>query len=341
MGAQHAPDAGMPQDPKNNPLVDDAIEWLALLRSGHATPADHARFTEWQALSPEHAEAFQAAKELWGIMHLALEEEALPVNCHDGYRGVPPIRQRWPQRWRLAVLATAALLLLAAGLHALHVTDLWLSDHYTGTGEQREVVLADGSRAFLNTDSALSVEYTGAMRQVRLHRGQVLFTVAPKPIRPFEVIADDARVRALGTVFEVYKEPGDAIRVIVQEQAVRIRRDVTGTGAAGPSVRVAGGEQLRWRPNQGLGAPHPVNLRETSAWQRHKLFFKDRPLAQVVAEIDRYRAGAILITDSALKDLRVFGIFPLDDPDGALEAVHQALGLDLTYISPWLVLLHD
>ncbi|MGH8650772.1 MAG: FecR family protein [Gammaproteobacteria bacterium] len=98
---------------------------------------------------------------------------------------------------------------------------------------------------------------------------------------------------------------------------------------------------MRWRPNRGLGAPEPINLPETSAWQRRKLFFKDRPLARVVAEIDRYRAGAILITDPELKDLRVSGIFPLDDPDGALEAVHKALDLDLTRISPWLVLLHD
>ncbi|MGH8471346.1 MAG: FecR family protein [Gammaproteobacteria bacterium] len=211
----------MPQDPKNNPLLDEAIEWLVLLRSGRATPADHARFAEWQALSPEHAEAFRAAKGLWGILHLAREAEG-PVSRHDGYRGAQPVLQRW----RLAALATAALLLLAAGLHALHVTDRWLSDHYTCTGEQREVVLADGSRAFLNTDSALSIDYTESIRQVRLHRGQVLFTVAPEAVRPFEVIADDARVQALGTVFEVYKEPGGEIRVIVQEHAVRIRREV-------------------------------------------------------------------------------------------------------------------
>ncbi len=163
----------------------------------------------------------------------------------------------------------------------------------------------------------------------------------PEAIRPFEVIADDARVRALGTIFEIYKEPGGAIRVIVQEHAVRIRRDMTDTSAAGPSVRVGGGEQLLWRSDRRLAAPEPINLRETSAWQRRKLFFKDRALAQVVAEIDRYRAGAILIPDPDLKDLRVSGIFPLDDPDGALEAVHKALDLDLTRISPWLVLLHD
>ncbi len=102
----------------------------------------------------------------------------------DGYRCAQPILQRRLQRWRLPALATAALLLLAAGLHALHVTDRWLSDHYTGTGEQRAIVLADGSRAFLNTDSALSLEYTESVRQVRLHCGQVLFTVAPRPSGP-------------------------------------------------------------------------------------------------------------------------------------------------------------
>lgn len=328
----------MTQDPKNSPLIDEAIEWLVLLRSGRATPADRARFSEWQALSPEHAEAVQAAKGLWGIMHRALEAEGLAVSHHDGYRCAQPILQRWRQRWRLPALATAALLLLAASLHALHVTDLWLSDHYTGTGEQREIVLADGSRAFLNTDSALSLEYTGSLRQVRLHRGQVLFTVAPEAIRPFEVIADGARVRALGTVFEIYKEPGGEIRIIVQEHAVRIRRN--GMDGGGASVQVARGEELRWGAEGDLGKPQSVNLQETSAWQRRKLFFKDRPLIEVVAEIDRYRAGAILITQSTLRDLKVSGIFPLDDPEAVLSAVQKALDLQVTHLSPWLVLLH-
>ncbi len=66
----------MPQDPKNNPLVDEAIEWLVLLRSGRATLTDRARFAEWQALSPEHAEAVKTAKGLWGIMHRAGERGA-------------------------------------------------------------------------------------------------------------------------------------------------------------------------------------------------------------------------------------------------------------------------
>ncbi|MGH8582692.1 MAG: hypothetical protein ACREWG_07850 [Gammaproteobacteria bacterium] len=104
-------------------------------------------------------------------------------------------------------------------------------------------------------------------------------------------------------------------------------------------MQVSHGEELRYRSSQRLGAPQPVNLRETSAWQRRKLF-KDRPLSQVIADTDRYRGGVILITDPVLKRLRVSGIFPLDDP-GALEAVHKALDLDLTYVSPWLVLLHD
>ncbi|MGH8650770.1 MAG: FecR/PupR family sigma factor regulator [Gammaproteobacteria bacterium] len=88
----------MPQDPKNNLLVDEAIEWVVLLRSGRATPADHARFAEWQALSPEHTEAVKTAKGLWGIMHLAIEAEGLPVSPHDGYRCAQPILQRWLQR---------------------------------------------------------------------------------------------------------------------------------------------------------------------------------------------------------------------------------------------------
>jgi len=97
---------------------------------------------------------------------------------------------------------------------------------------------------------------------------------------------------------------------------------------------------LRYHPSTGIGAPEAATLRETSAWQRRKLIFNDRPLAQVVAELNRYRRGHIVITDASLNDLRVTGLFALDAPDGVLATVQRSLGLGATYLTPWLVLLH-
>jgi transmembrane sensor len=68
--------------------------------------------------------------------------------------------------------------------------DRYFSDYHTGTGEIRDIRLADGSHVLLNTDSAVSVDYQAAKRQIILHHGQARFSVAQDVQRPFEVQAD-------------------------------------------------------------------------------------------------------------------------------------------------------
>ncbi|MGH8534414.1 MAG: FecR family protein [Gammaproteobacteria bacterium] len=129
---------------------------------------------------------------------------------------------------RRAGWALAASLAALALLHHFHYTDHWLSDYHTATGEQTLVRLADGSTALLNTDTALSLGGDLETRRLRLHHGQALFTVAPDPARPFEVEAAGGRIRALGTVFEVYENAG---------QGGDHRARARGPGTPGPGGR--------------------------------------------------------------------------------------------------------
>ncbi|MFX9169461.1 FecR domain-containing protein, partial [Acinetobacter baumannii] len=90
-----------------------------------------------------------------------------------------PSRRRWLAGGGLA---------LAAGLAGLSLTPLATrlrADHATGVGERRDLALADGSHVLLNTDSALSVDYTADRRGVALQRGEAFFAVARDPARPF------------------------------------------------------------------------------------------------------------------------------------------------------------
>ncbi len=50
--------------------------------------------------------------------------------------------------------------------------------------------------------------------------------------------------------------------------------------------------------------------------------------------------GRIFLSDAELKELRVTGVFSLDNPDGLLDSVCKALTLKKTRIGPWWVLLH-
>jgi transmembrane sensor len=76
-------------------------------------------------------------------------------------------------------------------------------DYATKVGEQRQVRLADGSLAALNTDSQLDVAYSTGRRDLTLRQGEAWFQVAHNAARPFEVHVGPVHVRATGTAFSV------------------------------------------------------------------------------------------------------------------------------------------
>lgn len=105
-------------------------------------------------------------------------------------------------------------------------------------------------------------------------------------------------------------------------------------------VKVQEGQRLRYNGNGKLNKPEPVDSLKTGAWQQRRLFINDRPLAELIAELDRYRVGRIFLSDAQLKNLHVTGMFSLADPDAALDKVRKILALQETRLGPWWILLH-
>lgn len=317
---------------RSKALSDEAIDWLVRLRAGPTDPCLEEQFAGWLAQSPEHRHAFDEACTLWEAMIGSIAREADATAPSQPTIPAPSRRRRSP-----AALAVAALLLLALGLRGPGLVDWWQSDYITGTGEQRQLSLEDGSRVILNTDTAVAMDWSATARRLRLLHGEAVFHVAADASRPFEVEANGTLVRALGTVFDVAVHGAEGITVVVQEHAISVRP----LGAPLEfATTVAEGQQLRYRDDGARTAPESADLGTATAWQRGKLIWKEQPLEQVVEELNRYRPGKILIAGSGLAQLRVSGVFALDDADGTLDAVEQALGLRSTRLSPWLVLLH-
>ena len=59
------------------------------------------------------------------------------------------------------------------------------------------------------------------------------------------------------------------------------------------------------------------------------MIFNNRPLGDVVAEMNRYRFGKILITDAASARLPVTGVFETRDPDALLDAIAVTMPLSV------------
>lgn len=293
-------------------LENQALDWLVELHSGRVEAGRRREFIQWRAQSPEHESAARSAEALWG---------ALPATRVAR-------RHRLLRPRRLAVVAAAACVAALAVAAALPTPVAGIyADYATRTGERRLVELADGSRVWLNSASALSVDFSASRRSLRLYGGEALFEVAKDAQRPFVVHAGDGEVTAVGTRFDVDSR-GPDVQVAVTEGVVRVE------AGGKPAVRLAAGERLAYQAAP--GPVQPLDLDSASAWQRGKLIFNQRPLGEVLAELERYLPGRILLTDEALRRHKVSGVFDLDDPDALLQTLQRLQPVRVTRL-PWLV----
>jgi transmembrane sensor len=337
-------------------LRQQAIDWLVRLRSDDIGETEIVAFADWLAQDHTHSEAFVEAESLFDNMVLAAKNPAFDAQTQADSSdwenaGANPVKlrpkhpsvRRTTLRWMVTSLALAAVWLFVVMLvipTQSHLLNNYLSDYHTETGELREIQLADGSHILLNTNSAVSVDLKATVRQITLHHGQARFAVAKDAQRPFEVISGGLVVRALGTVFEVYKRSGQ-VSVTVQEHAVAVLlQSEAGKAGRVQPVNVQQGQQLHYHSGGTLQKPEAVELSQSTAWQQHRLFINDRPLGELIGELGRYRVGRIFLSDEKLENLRVTGVFSLDNPDETLSSVRKALDLKETRLGSWWVLLH-
>lgn len=288
-------------------LRSQAREWLVLLNSGRASAAEREAVERWRQASAEHATALAEVESLWSLLGKVERPAAV-------LQAMPVRKRRWP-----LPLATAACLLLALWL----TPPGWHADVRTQAGEIREVRLDDGSVLQLNGATSLDWDANvDGVRRVRLYRGQADFQVATDTAHPFIIEAGDARIRVTGTRFDV-NLLGDQVLLAVSEGHVQVS-DAEGTERA-----VQAGQQIAWQAGH-LQEPQALDAARALAWQRGRLVFRDRPLPEVFEELQRQQAQKVLFLDATARELKVTGVFALNDPQAVLRAIETALPVKLT-----------
>jgi transmembrane sensor len=219
-------------------------------------------------------------------------------------------------------IAASVLLVLCVGLAAY--VQLKPLHYETRIGEQRDVLLPDGSRVTLNTDTALKVRYSKARRYIEMQRGEALFAVKHDAQWPFDVAAGGTLTRALGTEFNVDLR-NSTVTVSVLDGAVRVVEANEIAAAITPAL--AKGEAVAVRVGERHAAPEKADLRRIDAWRTRRLEFNNTPLAAAVDEFNRYSNTRVVIGTPELEQVRVSGVFRIGDADGFLFSLEQALGV--------------
>ena len=147
-----------------------------------------------------------------------------------------------------------------------------------------QVVLADGSKVYLNSESEIRYPtfFAGGERRVYL-KGEAFFEVTSDTSRPFIVNVGEMDVRVLGTRFNVNAYvPERAIRTTLVSGKVRVsdREDKA-------AVVLEPGQQAVWKKN-GL-TMREVDALAVSAWVDGKFYFEEgMTLEEITEQLQRW-----------------------------------------------------
>ena len=340
-------------------VTEAAGDWLDRL-SGRASADDRRAFADWLLRSPVHVEEFlrlgALRAELKGalppdwVADVLAEADAHVLEMPRTVRQPQPGGRHSVRRPWLAVAASVAVVSLLASVAWLAPwrTSVDPASVATSVGEQRSMVLSDGSTITLNTDSLVDIRFSATSREVDLQRGEVLLDVARDSDRPFRVTSRDVTVEAVGTRFLVYRRAEDTL-VSVVEGHVAINRAAppevrpTASDVALPaSLVLHAGQQLALGSVEPV-APTPVDPLKVTAWTERRVVFDNEPLEAVVAEFNRYNRANLRLGDAALAKRRITGSFDVNDLDHFIDVLdglepvrvevaddgHRALHLEL------------
>ncbi|HDR9769917.1 TPA: FecR domain-containing protein [Burkholderia cepacia ATCC 25416] len=301
-----------------------AVEWWVDRQAGRTGEAFDAALARWRAEDPAHDAAWrhiETMQQRLGGLTAGLDPQAARAAL------LSPRASR-----RRAAVKALAVLLFAGGAawmaEPARRAAIWPADLRTAVGERRTVTLADRTVVVLDTDTALDVRFDAAARRLRLLRGTIMVTSGHDdrvPARPLVVATAQGELRPLGTRFAVRQRDG-ATRIEVFAGAVRVQPD----DAAARARVIAAGEGADFT-RDAIGVQAPLDA-YASAWTGGMLVASRMRLADLVAELDRYRRGS-LRCDAAVADLRVSGTYPLDDPARVLDTLKATLPIDVHYLT--------
>lgn len=322
-----------------------ASYWVVRLAASDCTPRDRYTFDCWRREDPAHEAAYQKIKQGNAYLNRFKDEQAFRQRIERARSRTRPSLWRRPHAQRMAALAACVVAAVVIGFNVewrgtdqrATVATVSAPEYYeTRVGERSTVTLSDGSIVTINTDSRIDVLYTLAKREIRLVKGQGFFEVAKDLTRPFTVIAGDKRIVAFGTAFDVRFDAENEIQVTLIEGRVKVEDIVLeanendtqaiGLPASVGAIELNPGERLIARVNLVSEVIRTDGVEETS-WRQGQLIFRQRALAEVVAEMNRYSNQQLVLDDDRrVYALEVSGIFNNGGPPSAfvdaLEAMH-------------------
>ncbi len=346
------------QPPKHSNADWDAIaRWLA----GDCDPAEASAVAAWVASHPddaqllarvdEHAARIASSADAGVTRELHVERALSAVRARiaaeaetsaaprltvirgGAPRNVTPtaprvVTNRW-LGWRGGALATAAALALYVGTSrwsAAGDTTMAARDITTKVGQRDSLTLSDGTRVVLAPGSRLTVAagYGRRTREVTLD-GAAYFDVQHDATLPFTVHAKGAQIHDIGTAFAVSTDAAGGVSVAVTHGIVMMRDS---SSSASTAVELRAGDRGALRHGTVAVTRGTVTAEDVS-WTRGRLSYRDTPLSDVQADMQRWYGIELRVADSVLASRTLTGSSPTDSATATVQWIALMLGADV------------
>ncbi|MBP3932795.1 MAG: FecR domain-containing protein, partial [Pseudomonas sp.] len=145
-------------------------------------------------------------------------------------------------------------------------------------------------------------------------QGQLYIEVAANKEQPLVVHAGEARIRVVGTGFDVRRSSRQLVVSVAHGEVAFIpdARSATLLGAQ---------QRATWDYNKGALKEQTLSASEVADWRSGHLSFRNRELASLVDELDLYRPGLIQLADGPLTGYKVSGNLDVSDPLALVKAL--------------------
>lgn len=349
-------------------MNDRFAQLIARKLSGEALPAELDELHSWLSANPEAQYFYEVFSNFWNarpeanantveddahfrqIIALAEQEDGTAVEPREEY--IAPVRGRLVTLKR--VLAAAIFIGLAVCTYLFFVgrndisVQAPVNEVVARTGARSHLLLPDGSKVWLNSESKLVYQgsFNDTIREVHLE-GEAFFDVVKDAKRPFIVHTSDIDIRVLGTAFNVKSYPRETL---IEATLIRGMIEVTNKNTPkAPKVILRPHEKLVFNKEKTGGEEGkkvrekpehipaisitalPRNLADSSlketSWVYNKINFDGDTFRELAQKMERWYNVRIHFSNDKVADCRLHGSFANETVDEALQA--------LQYIAPF------
>jgi transmembrane sensor len=318
---------------------DKKINWdlMAKHLAGETDAAGQEEFSEWLRQSAIHKEIYNGIRTSWDHINSMKEMNQFDVN--NGWEKLhsritassgeqPGKRKEKPQNresfFRLPLLRAAAAIALLAmlgagtfGIISLIQKDTQMTAVSSGTNDQTQITLPDGTRVFLNAGTKLTYakNFNIRSREVRL-TGEAYFDVRHDEDKPFVIYTGKAGIKVLGTSFNVQAlKSSGKVEVFVESGSVQLFE----TENTGNTITIEPG--FVGSMENSIVEKQKNTDENYMAWKTRRLIFSNTELDKVASGIQDVFKVEVIFEDPAMARCKIGSNFENESLENVLEAI--------------------